>query len=139
MPVDRGATRGAHSGGLYEAVRELVEVDARLHNQRVSGWEGGAAQPYPMQRILDALRAGKSTDVPPWAMPQWARAKLAEAARGATTKFGYRAVVYLDDMVVAIADNGSYWLEDHGLNDDFGTPPEIYNQYPTPTKYRGPR
>jgi hypothetical protein len=30
------------------------------------------------------------------------------------------------------------WLKDNGLDDDFGMPPEQYDQQPTSTKYRGP-
>jgi len=138
VPVIDG---GARRSGLYAAVREAIEEDARNHEVRVAGWNGGlAAHPYEMQRIIDARRAGEPTDVPPWAVPKWARTEVAEAARCVPTTFGHRPVVNPDDMFTVIADDGSFWLEVNGLlNDGFGMPPEQYDLYPTSTNYRVPR
>jgi hypothetical protein len=120
MPVhdDSGAARTA---GVYSVVRERIEEDARLHEERIASWAVDSAdRPYPMQRILDALRAGVPVDVPAWALPQCARSdqRIAQercAGSTATTGWMYGAVVHPDDTVTVEPDSGSRWLEYNGL------------------------
>lgn len=138
----------SRAGGLYRAVCERIEDDARRHAQRIAGWPADPLDRVhrnPMQRILDALRAGEPTDVPAWAIPRSARGDQC-MMRGRTTgekreaTCFYVAIVRPDDTVEFKPDNGDKWLEYNGLLDDnFGTPPQQYDRYPTSTKYRGPR
>jgi hypothetical protein len=107
-----------------------VEADARQHAERVAGWPADhSACRYPLQRVLEALRAGEATDVQPWMVPP--------TALGGEPGV---PIVHPDDTVTFDVDNGPrLWLEYNGLDDDFGMPPELYDQQPTSTKYRGPR
>ena len=107
MPVVRGGA--APRGGSYAAARRAVEEDARRHAQRVAGWPA-SEHPYPLQRVLDALRAGEATDVPTWAVPPTA------AHSGDTAKNLYAAIVHPDDTVTFEVDDGALlWLEHNGL------------------------
>jgi hypothetical protein len=118
MPVADDDRGGYPAGGVYRAVRERVEEDGRLHEERIAGWPVDPADhPYPMQRILDGLRAGEPIDVPPWAVPRWALSGQC-IVRGQRTDgmWMYRAVVRPDDDTVVLElDDGSRWLEDNGL------------------------
>jgi hypothetical protein len=106
---------------VYQAVRERIEEDARLHAERIAGWSVDPADhPYPMQRVLDAMRAGEATDVPSWAVPKSARADHC-TARGRRTgqtveaAVFYKAVVRPDDSVTFEVDDGGLWFEEIGL------------------------
>lgn len=120
MPVVGDSARPV-GDGLYQAVRERVEEDACLHEERIASWPGGSANhPYPMWRILDALRAGEPVDVPQWAVPQWARIGQC-MLRGRLTEqtveapWMYRAIVRPDDTVTFEADDGRLWVAENGL------------------------
>jgi hypothetical protein len=105
MPVERGGP--AARGGVYAAVRERVEADARAHKERVGTWPP-AWHPYPMQRVLDALRSGDATDVPAWAIP-----RIAECSSPWRL---WAAIVRSDDTVTFDVDDGpGLWLEYQGL------------------------
>jgi hypothetical protein len=118
MAIVRPST-AATGAGLYQAVRERIEEDARLHAERIAGWPADqfdhVHRPYPMQRILDALRAGELVYAPGWAIPQQALADFSAAASRLPTTFGHRMVIHPDDTFVVVADNGAGWLEDNGL------------------------
>lgn len=108
------------AAGLYQAVREAIEEDAAQHAARASGWDDPRHRAYPLQRILDALRASETTHVPTWAVPEAtrgetciARARNTGDARDATCF--YVAVVRPDDTVVLEPDDGSKMLEYLGV------------------------
>lgn len=106
-------------GGVYRAVREAMERDAQLHAERIAGWPvDPKGPPYPLQRILDALRAGKPTDAPTWAVPAAHVGCLAARRRAGETTPGqtfYKAVVRPDDTVTFEPDDGSASIEYLGL------------------------
>jgi hypothetical protein len=120
MPVAGDSARPV-GDGLYEAVCERVEEDAFLHEERITSWPGDSANyPYPMRRILDALRAREPVDVPHWAVPQWAwigqcvsRGRL--TGQAVEAPWMYRAIVRPDDTVTFETDDGRAWIEENGL------------------------
>lgn len=116
MPVIR---RGqAPRGGVYAAVRERVEADAGNHAAWCAGWPN--QPPYPLQRVLDALRAGEAIDVPAWFVPKQHRVNQCvfegrrTGATGDAASF-WVAIVHPDDTVTFEPGDGSLMVEYLGL------------------------
>lgn len=108
------------AAGLYQAVREAIEEDARLHTGRVAGWDDPRHCAYPLQRILDALRAGETTDAPVWTIPPVDRGDASTARERNTGDAGdatcfYVAIVRPDDTVAFEPDDGSKTIEHLGV------------------------
>ena len=104
MVVDDGAVKAQHSG-LYGFLRDYYEKDLLDWQANVgrSHWDGA---PFPRQRILDGLRAGRTVNVPTWSLSDHSRAGAPEQ----------RAVVRPDDTITFSDENwAALWLEENDL------------------------
>jgi hypothetical protein len=125
MPVvDDRATRAQHSG-VYGFLCDSYEKDwgAWIANVSRSHWDGDE---FPCKRILNDLRAGRTVNVPTYALPKSALAG-APTRPGPPAQYGprrgrpeliypARAIVGADDTVTfSDADAAALWLEENGI------------------------
>jgi hypothetical protein len=96
---------------------------ARQEEDGLAAWEANVVKahrtgvPYPRQRILDDLRAGRIVNVPLRALPPWARTAV-PTRRGrlglAVIQPG-RAIVTPDDAITWSGDFAGLFLEENDL------------------------
>lgn len=98
-------TPSAAASGVYASLRELYESEAKewVANRSRAHHDGA---PFPCQRILDGLRAGRAVNVPAGVLREPARSNAP------------RAIVGPDDTVTFDDDRGAairLWLEENDL------------------------
>jgi hypothetical protein len=125
MPIVDDSGRRAQHSGLYGFLREHFEQDCRewQANATRSHWDDA---PYPRQRILDDLRAGRTVNVPTHSLPRSALSG-APTQPGPTVQYGprrgslgviypERAIVRPDDTVTFTDDDGAaLFIAENGL------------------------
>src|SRR6478672_401525 len=115
MPrVDDSGRRAQQHSGLYGFLREHFEQDCREWQANVtrSHWDDA---PYPRQRILDDLRAGRTVNVPAHSLPKWAPRGPVHMV-GTVKVFPERAIVRPDDTITFTDEDwAALFIEEHGL------------------------
>jgi hypothetical protein len=125
MPVVDDRAMRAQYSGTYGCVRDYWEKDFARWEANVSRSHHAGA-PYPPQRILDDLRAGRTVNVPTYSLP---RSVLSGAPTrpGPTVQYGplrgspgviypQRAIVRPDDVITFNDENcAQLWLEENDI------------------------
>jgi hypothetical protein len=110
--------KAVRAGGLYQALAAQEEESLRARMGAPGLSRGRDEREYPRGRILDALRAGRTVNVPSGSLPDWARVGIPSrrGRLGLAVIHPQRAIVGPDDTVTWSDDDWArLWLEENDL------------------------
>ena len=114
MPIVDDGVLKARSSGVYGFLRQYFEQDLRgwVANVGRSHWDDA---PFPRQRILDDLRAGRTVNVPAHSLPKWAPRGPVHMV-GTVKVFPARSIVRPEDAITSSDEDwAALFIEEHGL------------------------